>query len=186
MSAAFKISIDSRARPPRAPHRLGLTGGSTDISAHRLYSGAVLKITSNMHAYVCRRKSGEAEGLRGSIHVHWREVDVCGCGKASARHALHQGIHARVAQKFFNSETTLLEIQSTVNALAGSGPGLSLASFAALLEAFRHRFKLPLGRHEIADLTREKERQDLSGVWPAGIKRCFVPTSEIEATNAQC
>ncbi|MGH6810847.1 MAG: hypothetical protein ACREDM_00400 [Methylocella sp.] len=80
---------------------------------------------------------------------------------AKATLILHQGVYARIVREFLGGVPAPLSIQSTVDAPPGSGLGSSSALVVALVEAFRARYALPLGRYEIAHLAWDIERNDL-------------------------
>lgn len=147
----------------RAPLRLGLAGGGTDLSAYcQHYGGAILNVTIDRHAYAFL-----SDSIDGRTHFRALDIDIAESFdpaqalEAGARLVLHQGVYARVVRDFLGGEAPPLVIQSAVDAPAGSGLGSSSALVVALLEAFCHRYELPLGRYEIAHLAWEIERIDL-------------------------
>lgn len=147
----------------RAPLRLGLAGGGTDLSAYcRHYGGAILNVTIDRHAYAFVSDSLDDRTRFGALDIGVEEsfTPQEALGQAP-RLLLHKGVYARIVRDFLGGEPPPLVIQTSVDAPAGSGLGSSSALVVALLEAFRHRYELPLGRYEIAHLAWEIERVDL-------------------------
>ncbi len=147
----------------RAPLRLGLAGGGTDLSAYcQHYGGAILNVTIDRYAYAFMSDSPDGKthfsALDIGIDESFTPQEAMG---PAPRLVLHKGVYARMTRDFFGSEAPPLIIQTSVDAPAGSGLGSSSALVVALLEAFRHRYELPLGRYEIAHLAWEIERIDL-------------------------
>jgi D-glycero-alpha-D-manno-heptose-7-phosphate kinase len=147
----------------RAPLRLGLAGGGTDLSAYcQHYGGAILNVTIDRHAYAFLSDSPDGRTHFVALDIGVAEsFDPREAMGRDARLVLHQGVYARIVRDFLGGEAPPLVIQSSVDAPAGSGLGSSSALVVALLEAFRHRYELPLGRYEIAHLAWEIERIDL-------------------------
>ncbi len=147
----------------RAPLRLGLAGGGTDLSAYcKQYGGAILNVTIDRHAYAFVYDSEDENTHFAALDIDIRESFTPQEAMGPApRLVLHKGVYARIVRDFFGGEAPPLVIQTSVDAPAGSGLGSSSALVVALLEAFRHRYELPLGRYEIANLAWEIERIDL-------------------------
>ena len=147
----------------RAPLRLGLAGGGTDLSPYcDQYGGAVLNCTiaRYAHAFI----SPSADGL---VHFVARDVGVSerfaldAAASNAARLAIHGGVYRRMMRDFNNGEMLPLTITTYVDAPPGSGLGSSSALVVALVEAFRTLMALPLGPYDVAHLAYEIERIDL-------------------------
>jgi D-glycero-alpha-D-manno-heptose-7-phosphate kinase len=147
----------------RAPLRLGLAGGGTDLSPYcDEHGGAVLNCTIDRYAYcsiehapddaihLCAHDLGIAERLP-------RERSALG----RARLGLHAGVYRRMTQQFAGGDLPALKITSHVDAPPGSGLGSSSALVVAMVEAWRTWLGLPLGPHDVARLAFEIERIDL-------------------------
>lgn len=147
----------------RAPLRLGLAGGGTDLTAYcGLHGGAILNVTIDRYAYAFIADSADQQTHFEALDIDIKESMTPAEGlSGSARLVLHQGVYTRVVKDFLDGHAEPLTIQSSVDAPPGSGLGSSSALVVALLEAFRHRYELPLGRYEIAHLAWEIERIDL-------------------------
>lgn len=146
----------------KAPLRLGLAGGGSDVSPYSdLYGGLILNATINLYAY-CTIE--EATDSHITIHAYdsdcfesyplseQLEID----GKAS----LIKGVYNRVMRDFHISSTGFI-ITTYNDAPAGSGLGTSSTMVVCILKAFVEWQGLPLGDYEIARLAYEIERKDL-------------------------
>ncbi|MGD9657855.1 MAG: hypothetical protein AB7U61_09500 [Methylocystis sp.] len=147
----------------RAPLRLGLAGGGTDLSPYcQLHGGAVLNVTIDRHAYAFISSRSDGRTCFAALDMGVEEIfDVENSCSAPTTLLLHQGVYRRICRDYLGGEYPALSIQTTVDAPAGSGLGSSSALMVALVEAFRARYELPLGRYEIAHLAWEIERVDL-------------------------
>ncbi len=147
----------------RAPLRLGLAGGGTDLSPYSdRFGGAVLNITINRHAYAFVEPSAD-----GRLHFSAQDIEIeesfdsdpAAC--VGARLAIHAGVYRRMMAQFRGGEPLPLRITTSTDAPPGSGLGSSSSLVVALVEAFRALLGLPLGLYDIAQLAYEIERKDL-------------------------
>lgn len=146
----------------KAPLRLGLAGGGTDVSPYSdLYGGAILNATISMHAYTTIEPTDDGRveflapdlGLR-EVYTDATEVDTDGY------FILHKGVYNRIVRQFTHRPLSL-RIASFVDAPAGSGLGTSSTLVVSILGAYVEWLKLPLGEYDIARLAYEIERVDL-------------------------
>jgi D-glycero-alpha-D-manno-heptose-7-phosphate kinase len=147
----------------RAPLRLGLAGGGTDLSSYcDVHGGAVLNTTIDRYAYAIIEPSPD-----GLIHFVAPDIGIEERFPPSLEHiktaklGLHAGVAAGFAQRFNKSVVPSLRITSFVDASPGSGLGSSSALVVALVEAFRVLMSVPLGLYEASRLAFEIERIDL-------------------------
>jgi D-glycero-alpha-D-manno-heptose-7-phosphate kinase len=147
----------------RAPLRLGLAGGGTDLAPYSDdYGGAVLNITIDRYAYayIVPRQDGrivfQAQDL-GLIETFERLDDV-----TSAKLMIHRGVYERIRRDFNGGRHISATFTTGVDAPMGSGLGSSSSLVVALVEAFRHLLNLPLGPYDVAHLAFEIERIDLA------------------------
>lgn len=147
----------------RAPLRLGLAGGGTDLSPYcDEHGGAVLNCTIDRYAYCFIEASPDAE-----IHFIAHDLGVqerLPCrphALAAARLGLHAGVYRRMTQQYGGGEMPALTITTYVDAPPGSGLGSSSALVVAMVEAWRTLLGLPLGLYDVAHLAFEIERIDL-------------------------
>lgn len=147
----------------RAPLRLGLAGGGTDLSPYcDEFGGAVLNCTIDRYAYCFIAASPDDR-----IHFIASDLNVAealprsAAGLAGARLAMHAGVYRRMTRDFAAGDLPALTVTSYVDAPPGSGLGSSSALVVAMVEAFRTLLGLPLGQYDVAHLAFEIERIDL-------------------------
>ena len=145
----------------KAPLRLGLAGGGTDVSPYsELYGGAVLNATIDMSTYTTIDLSDD-----GSIVLEALERDeVCEFELSpvlpvDGKLSLHKGVYNRVIRDFCNSEPIPVRVTTHSDAPAGSGLGTSSTLVVAMVNAYKDLLNLPLGEYEIASLAFDIERQ---------------------------
>ena len=147
----------------RAPLRLGLAGGGTDVSPFsNEYGGLVLNVTIGKYAHVtiAPREDGQVELLAADRELRWN-------GPASETLPLvkglelHTGVYNRIISEFRGKEPLSLSITTHSEAPPGSGLGSSSTLVVAMVEAFSEYLALPLGDYDIAHLAYEIERVDL-------------------------
>ena len=157
----YKVRYDQvRAR---APLRLGLGGGGTDLSAYSYdFGGVVLNATIDRYAFAHLQ-------LRDDGKVMMRADDI---GKAEdlpltldfSVHeglSLHRAVYRHFMMRYNDGEPMGLTIITTNDVPSGSGLGASSALVVALVEAFAVLFDVPLGSYEVAELAFEIERVEL-------------------------
>ena len=146
----------------KAPLRLGLAGGGTDVSPFSdIYGGCILNATISLYAYcdIVPRQDGkiifitEDRGERFES-VSKRELPMDG------NLDLLKAIYNRVI-KDFDLPAQSFELHTFVDAPAGSGLGTSSTLVVAVLGAFVQWLSLPLAEYDIASLAYSIEREDL-------------------------
>lgn len=147
----------------RAPLRLGMAGGGTDVSPYSdMYGGAVLNATINMYAYctliptsdntVCFEATDRKERFSAEAKSEYEIDDIL---------PLHKGVYNRIVKEFNNNEPLPICVSTYSEAPAGSGLGTSSTMVVAILKAYVEYLKLPLGEYEIAQLAYTIERMDI-------------------------
>ncbi|MBQ3440389.1 MAG: dehydrogenase [Bacteroidales bacterium] len=145
----------------KAPLRLGLAGGGSDVSPYSdLYGGLVLNATINLSAY-CTIETLEGE----TVVVDAYDADThvtCPFGPVlDGAPDLIRGVYARIV-KDFGPVPGAFSITTYNDAPAGSGLGTSSTMVVCILKCFAEWMNLPLGDYEIARLAYEIERKDLA------------------------
>ncbi len=147
----------------RAPLRLGLAGGGTDVAPYSdLYGGAILNASISMFAYATIQPRDDNKIILNSIDKKERlEFNSVEALEIDGRLDLAKGIYNRVVTQF-TGKPLAFELTTFVDAPPGSGLGTSSTLVVAILGAFAEWLKLPLGEYDLAQLAYEIERVDLN------------------------
>jgi D-glycero-alpha-D-manno-heptose-7-phosphate kinase len=147
----------------RAPLRLGLAGGGTDVSPYAdLHGGAVMNATIDRYIYA------SAAPLDGGA-VEFESHDLARVVRLPAearlpfdgRLDLHKAVYNRVVRDFRGGRPLPLRLSTYSEAPAGSGLGSSSTLCVAMLQAMTELLGLPLGEYDVAHLAYVIEREDL-------------------------
>lgn len=154
----------SRVVRARAPLRLGLAGGGTDVAPYcDLHGGAVLNAAISWYAYATIRPSPSgklvfrADDLDEEVVLD-ADLDIPLDGKL----ALHRGVWRRLMADFNDGRPLAVELSTCADVPAGSGLGSSSTLVVAMIEAFKEYLRLPLGEYDVARLAVQIERHDLA------------------------
>lgn len=159
----------------KAPLRLGLAGGGTDVSPYSdWYGGAVLNATISLYAHASiqpllepriilsanDRNESEEFSMQAILPVNGK-LDllkaVCNC-----------------IQNDYGLFQTGFQLSTFVDAPAGSGLGTSSTLVVAMLGAFAEMLQLPLGEYDIAQYAYQIERKYLQ--WIGGRQDQYAAT----------
>lgn len=146
----------------KAPLRLGLAGGGSDVSPYSdIYGGLILNATINLYAYCTIEETNDGfisiNSYDSGCHKKYTSaLQLAIDGEAS----LIKGVYNRVV-KDFNMPPLSFKITTYNDAPAGSGLGTSSTMVVCILKAFVEWKSLPLGDYEIAKLAYEIERKNL-------------------------
>ena len=152
----------------RAPLRLGIAGGGSDVSPYcDLYGGYVLNATIDMHAY-CTIEPLEPSSL-AEQKVIFTAADRQEHYESAALDKLefdgvldlHKATYNRIVRQFNEGQPLPLRMTTHSDAPAGSGLGSSSTLVVAMVAAYVEWLKLPLGDYETARLAYEIERLDV-------------------------
>ena len=145
----------------KAPLRLGLAGGGTDVSPYSdMFGGNVLNATINLSAY-CTIMPLTLPGVRVNAADAGIVCEVpFGTGPINTGAILVDGVANRVALDF-GPLPGGFEITTWNDAPAGSGLGTSSTMVVCILKCFAEWMDIPLGDYELARLAYEIERKDL-------------------------
>lgn len=148
----------------KAPLRIGLAGGGTDVSPYSdLYGGAILNATLSMFATATIQP-------RTDNKIVFNATDI---GESAIYNAsenlpidgtldLLKGIYNRIVSQYNGGKPLSFELTTQVDAPKGSGLGASSTLVVACLSAFAEWLRLPLGEYDIAQLAYDIERNDLA------------------------
>jgi D-glycero-alpha-D-manno-heptose-7-phosphate kinase len=146
----------------KAPLRLGLAGGGTDVAPYSdLYGGAILNATISMYAYATIRPLNNKKIVLHSLDKNERfEFSSAKYLEINGQFNLAKGIYNRIIKDFIKKPLAF-ELTTFVDAPAGSGLGTSSTLVVAILGAFVEWLQIPLGEYDLAHLAYEIERIDL-------------------------
>lgn len=147
----------------KAPLRLGLAGGGTDVSPYcDEYGGIVLNATIDMYAYCTIEPADNNKIIFISSDRNEKE-ELCSKEKLEVNNKLllHKGIYNKIVEKYNQGKALSFKMTTYSDAPAGSGLGSSSTMVVAIIKAFVEWLNLPLGDYEIAHLAYEIEREDL-------------------------
>lgn len=147
----------------KAPFRLGIAGGGTDVSPYSdLYGGAVLNVTIDRFAHATIRPTDD--GKITFIHINdkiTRTFDSVAEIAPAEGLELQCGIYNSIVRKFCDGKPLSFELTTQMDVPSGSGLGTSSTLVVAIIGAFTEWLNLPLGKYDIAQYAFEIERIDL-------------------------
>lgn len=146
----------------KAPLRLGLAGGGTDVAPYSdLYGGQVLNATISLytHCEITLNSSGlirfTASDFNESLELPARsQLELEG------PLVLHRAVYNRIVRDFNGGRGLAVELTTYSDAPPGSGVGSSSALVVCLVKAYSALLSLPLAEYDVAHLAYEIERID--------------------------
>ena len=146
----------------KAPLRIGLAGGGTDVSPYSdEYGGAILNATVSLSAYAnIEPITGNSIVVRALDRNEEESFDWTASLPINGTLDLLKGVYNRISKEY-SLPSTGFRLSTYVDAPAGSGLGTSSTLVVAVLGAFVEMLKLPLGDYDIAHLAYQIEREDL-------------------------
>jgi len=147
----------------RAPLRIGLAGGGTDVSPYcDKYGGAILNATISLFAYASIEPiEGDSIIMQALDRKEEQRFEWSNQLPLNGTLDLLKGVYNRI-QKDYGLPLTGIKLSTYVDAPAGSGLGTSSTLMVAIIGAFVEMLKLPLGDYDIAHYAYEIERTDLA------------------------
>ncbi|MBL7725057.1 MAG: dehydrogenase [Chitinophagaceae bacterium] len=147
----------------KAPLRIGLAGGGTDVSPYSdLYGGAILNATLSLYANATIEPIAENKIILEAIDRNeMQQFDWAKELPVNGTLDLLKGVYNRI-QKDYGVKEQGFRLSTYVDAPAGSGLGTSSTLVVAILGAFAEMLKLPLGEYDMAHYAYEIERRDLN------------------------
>lgn len=147
----------------KAPLRLGLAGGGSDVSPYSdIYGGLILNATINLYAYCTIEETCDNMiTIQGYDSHCFKSFPIANSLGIDGEASLIKGVYNRVI-KDFHIKPRGFRITTYNDAPAGSGLGTSSTMVVCILKAFVEWLSLPLGDYEISRLAYEIERKDLN------------------------
>ncbi len=144
----------------RAPLRLGLAGGGTDVAPYcDVYGGNVLNATLDRYAYTVIRLLEEPSLIFESTDLNQSEclnsgddVQIEGALK------LHRAVYKHIVQNYNFGKPIPLRLTTFCDAPIGSGLGSSSTVVVSMIKAFVELLNLPLDDYDIARMSYQIER----------------------------
>ncbi len=146
----------------KAPLRIGLAGGGTDVSPYcDTYGGSILNACINMYAYATiePRDDGKIELYCADRNEH-KIFDSTEFLEINGEIDLLKGVYNRLVKDYIKKPLSF-SLTTYVDAPAGSGLGSSSTLVVAIVKAFQEWQNLPLGEYDLANLAWSIEREDL-------------------------
>ncbi len=146
----------------RAPLRLGLAGGGTDVSPYcDEFGGAILNATIDYYAYAALEPldTGAVEFISADLNENSSYAAAPllpndGCLD------LFKAVYNHVVRNFNQGNPLSVRISTRVDVPAGSGLGSSSTLTVAMLAAYAEWLNLPLGDYELAQTAFIIEREE--------------------------
>ena len=147
----------------KAPLRIGLAGGGTDVSPYcDMYGGAILNATISLYAYATIEILDEPKIIieavdRGESIAYDKADQLPLTGTLD----LAVGAYNYLVSKY-GPVSAGFKLSTIVDAPAGSGLGSSSTLMVAIIGVFAEWLNLPLGEYDIAQMAYDIERVELA------------------------
>jgi len=135
----------------RAPLRLGLAGGGTDVSPYcDIFGGSVLTQPS-----IAMRTARSSRGMNDKILMEATDLVYRTDGRAARlgagrRLQLHKSVYNRIGARIQRRQASLLLVDHMVGCPARIRPRRIFNSGGSIVAAFAEWLRLPLGEYDIA------------------------------------
>ena len=146
----------------RAPLRLGIAGGGTDVSPYcDRHGGYVLNATIDRYAYAVIKTLDEPIIRFVAMDQQTEKVKAMSVPLELDGHLdLHKAVYNHMIENYNNGVAISLELSTFCDAPAGSGLGSSSTLVVVMISAFTELLNLPLDDYTIAHLAFKIERVD--------------------------
>lgn len=155
------MSIVYRAR---APLRLGLAGGGTDVSPFSDSEGGfVLNATINLYAHAILEPGADGKIIfAAEDREEFLEFSPTSVIPDEDPLRLHRGIYNHIIREFNGGKPLSFKLTTFADAPAGSGLGTSSTMVVCIVQVFSEWLGLGFGEYDIAHLAYKIEREELS------------------------
>lgn len=146
----------------RAPLRLGLAGGGTDVAPYcDIYGGYVLNATINRYAYAVIQTLDDPFVRFVATDQQTEKVKSISEPLVLNGHLdLHKAVYNVMIQHYNGGKSIPLKLSTFCDAPVGSGLGSSSTLVVVMIRAFAELLNLPMDDHTIAHLAFKIERVD--------------------------
>jgi D-glycero-alpha-D-manno-heptose-7-phosphate kinase len=148
----------------KAPFRLGLAGGGTDVSPYSdQFGGAILNATINLYARTTIEVDDHINGIEFCSIDNGKNYKFDSLTELPLNREidLQIGVYNRIVKDYNNDEPLNFKMTTSMDVPTGSGLGTSSTLVVSILGAFVEWLELPLGEYDIAQLAYDIERVDL-------------------------
>lgn len=146
----------------KAPLRLGLAGGGTDLNTYcDKFGGFVLNTTISLYVHCTIEEKNDGKIVFESTDIEQTlEIESKEYLSLDGHMDLYKGIYNRIIKDFVNKPLSFC-ISTYSDVPSGSGLGGSSTLVVAIIQAFVEWLNLPLGEYDIAKLAFDIEREDI-------------------------
>lgn len=146
----------------KAPLRLGLAGGGTDLDAYcDNFGGFVLNSTISLYVHCTIEEKNDGKIIFESTDIEQAiELESDEFLELNGHMDLYKGIYNRIV-KDYTKKPLSFSISTYSDVPSGSGLGGSSTLVVAVLQAFVEWLNLPLGEYDVARLAFDIEREDI-------------------------
>lgn len=146
----------------RAPLRLGLAGGGTDVSPYcDTYGGYVLNATIDRYAYAVIKMLDEPVVRFVATDQQVEKTNAISEPLVlNGKLDLHKAVYNHIIQHHNGGQPIPLELSTFCDAPAGSGLGSSSTLVVVMIRVFVELLNLPLDDYAVAQLAFKIERED--------------------------
>ena len=156
--------IDCKHVRARAPLRIGLAGGGTDIKYYfEKNGGATLNATINRYAYAELIPSTTgflAQSLDLNKEYFFDDLSKVPIKEIPKEIILHYAVYNKIIDKYNQGNPIFCKLMTYCDAPIGSGLGSSSTLVVAMIKAFSESINLGIDDYTIAELAYDIERND--------------------------
>lgn len=147
----------------KAPLRLGLGGGGSDVSPYSdMYGGAVLNATIDKYAWCTIEETSSGTILFNAADLNLKKQYPSALSlPIDGTLDLQKGVYNRIVKDYAIKKPLSFRLTSFCDVPPGSGLGSSSTMVVAIIKAFTEWLNLPLGDYDMAWLAYQVERIDL-------------------------